>query len=189
MAKRDWTPRQDRPQPPESITASARRYHACLLAFAHTTGIPPLEVLRDHYTAVTAIYIETSRQGVRLPAGVKLAPLQAEADIRIGISGQGRAVEPDPGITVSSEPGANGDASPPTMVPPGWPCAGQRIDALKPAQLSMLVGKVVQHLHSHQDETRWIPLLHALQAERASRLERGRQRPVATAEEGATDGR
>jgi hypothetical protein len=73
----------------------------------------------------------------------------------------------------------NGDRSPPTVVPTnaGLPCGGQAISALKPAQLAMLVSKVARLVHDDGD--RWVLLLAALQAERASRLARG-QRPKVT---------
>jgi hypothetical protein len=64
----------------------------------------------------------------------------------------------------------------PTTIPAdsGLPCAGQRIVDLKPASLSMLINKTARLL---QDQGgRWVPLLHALQAERAGRLDRGQRR-------------
>jgi hypothetical protein len=55
----------------------------------------------------------------------------------------------------------------------GLPCGGQTIATLKPAQLAMLISKTARLV---QDEGgRWVPLLHALQSERAARLDRGRK--------------
>jgi len=49
------------------------------------------------------------------------------------------------------------------------------IAELKPAQLAMLVSKTARLV---QDQGgRWVPLLHALQAERAARLAKGRKSP------------
>ena len=53
------------------------------------------------------------------------------------------------------------------------PCSGQAINTLKPAQLAMLVSKVARLVSDGADQ--WVPLLHTLQAERAGRMDRGRQ--------------
>jgi len=74
----------------------------------------------------------------------------------------------------------------PTTIPTdaGLPCAGVAIVDLKPASLSMLINKTARMLQDGGDQ--WVPLLHALQAERAGRLDRGRKHtPVP---EGAADG-
>jgi hypothetical protein len=44
---------------------------------------------------------------------------------------------------------------------------------LRPAQLALLLGKVARLVHDQGEA--WVPLLGALQVERARRLERGRQ--------------
>jgi hypothetical protein len=50
------------------------------------------------------------------------------------------------------------------------------IEALKPAQLAMLIAKTAKMVHAEGGA--WVPLLGVLQAERASRLARGQRRPV-----------
>jgi hypothetical protein len=75
----------------------------------------------------------------------------------------------------------NGQAPAPVTIPAGLPCAGQTIAALKPAQLRMLLSKVDQ-LAAEQGRA-WRPLLEALAAERAARLQAG-QRPTRVAVEG-----
>jgi hypothetical protein len=77
----------------------------------------------------------------------------------------------DTGTPEASEP-------PPVAIPTdiGLPCGGQAISALKPAQLAMLVSEVAHLVHDDGDH--WVPLLAALQAERAARLARGQRRPV-----------
>jgi hypothetical protein len=56
----------------------------------------------------------------------------------------------------------------------GLPCSGQVIVDLKPAALAMLVSKVARLVHDDGDG--WVPLLAALQAERAARLAQGQRR-------------
>jgi hypothetical protein len=73
------------------------------------------------------------------------------------------------------------DVSPPLTIPAGLPCAGQAITALKPAQPRMLLSKADQ-LAAEQGRS-WQPLLEALAAERAARLQAG-QRPKPVAAEG-----
>jgi hypothetical protein len=62
------------------------------------------------------------------------------------------------------------------------------INALKPAQLAMLVSKVARLVQD--DGARWVPLLAALQAERGARLDRGQRRKgtPATPEASAVEG-
>jgi hypothetical protein len=69
------------------------------------------------------------------------------------------------------------EALPPTTIPAGLPCAGQRITQLSPARLRMLLSKVDQ-LAAEQGR-RWQPLLEALAVERQARLAKG-QRPKPT---------
>ena len=68
--------------------------------------------------------------------------------------------------------------TPPTVVPPdsGLPCGGALIANLTPPQLHMLVSKVGFRMLA---EPTYAPLLHALQAERAARLARGKRPTVA----------
>ena len=107
--------------------------------------------------------------------------------------GQAGEVNGAPGASDFPGSGATLDPEPdrPTIIPTdaGLPCSGQAISILKPAQLAMLVSKVARLVHDDGD--RWVPLLAALQAERAARLARG-QRPkvalVPPAEAEAMDG-
>jgi hypothetical protein len=69
-------------------------------------------------------------------------------------------------------PASTDQAPAPLTIPAGLPCAGQRITALKPAQLRMLLSKVDQ-LAAEQGRA-WQPLLEALAAERGTRLQAGR---------------
>ena len=77
-----------------------------------------------------------------------------------------------------------GELAFPTRIPTGGlvlPCGGALIGDLRPAQLALLLGKVAALVHA--EGARWIPLLAALQAERATRLDRGRMpRPAVTGE-------
>jgi hypothetical protein len=144
------------------------------VAFATTLGIPLAEALQAYHGPVTAIFIETSRAELRLPATVTLPPLAGgNASATMPPQSPGRPEEPDRTREVET----NGDGRP-TAVPAGFPGAGQAIDALKPATLSMLLSKVASLIHAEGD--RWVPLLAALQRERAHRVERGRTRPVLT---------
>jgi hypothetical protein len=70
----------------------------------------------------------------------------------------------------------NGHTSKLTMIPPdaGLPCGGQAIETLKPAQLAMLISKTAALMHGEARD-RWVPLLAALQSERAGRLAKGRK--------------
>jgi hypothetical protein len=114
----------------------------------------------------------------------------ADAPVRPPASSNSHAPEAD--VTAGmGTPEAPEPPSPPAVVPTdaGLPCSGQAISGLKPAQLAMLVSKVARLVHDDGD--RWVPLLAALQAERAARLARG-QRPkvalVPPAEADAMDG-
>jgi hypothetical protein len=61
----------------------------------------------------------------------------------------------------------------------GLPCGGALIVDLQPGQLAMLLGKI-ERLAAEKGGT-WTTLLAALQSERATRLARGRRRPVRVA--------
>jgi hypothetical protein len=100
------------------------------------------------------------------PNGHRPSPATADAPTT---EADGPAVPP---------PASNGQAAPPLTIPAGLPCAGQAITALKPAQLRMLLSKVDQ-LAGEQGR-QWQPLLEALAAERAARLQAG-QRPTLVA--------
>ena len=62
------------PQKP-SITEVARRYHAAAVAVATTFGIPLEEVLNERREIVTAVFMQASREGLKLPATVELPML------------------------------------------------------------------------------------------------------------------
>jgi hypothetical protein len=171
---RGWTPRQA--PPPTSITEIARRYHAAAVALAQTLGLSLAEVLSQHRESVTAIFIESGRCDLRLPAGV---PLPHVADAH---TVSDRKANGAPTVSESSPIDANGHTPPLTVVPTDavLPCGGMAIPALTPAQLAMLVSKVARLVSDGADQ--WVSLLHALQVERARRLERGRQGTTPPAE-------
>ena len=58
-----------------SITEVARRYHACALALAQTFHISLEEVLDDRREVCTAVFMQASREGIRLASRVDLPPL------------------------------------------------------------------------------------------------------------------
>jgi hypothetical protein len=93
---RDWKPRQ--PPAKTSLTEIARRYHAAAVALAQTLGLSVPEVLSQHRESVTAIFIESGRCDLRLPAAVKLPPLGAPPERQISEpvrpSGDGQAGNP-----------------------------------------------------------------------------------------------
>jgi hypothetical protein len=110
---------------------------------------------------------------VRLPPAAQLpplAPINGDAAETGDLQGTGRPEAPE-------VPPTNGDAPPPTTVPTdaGLPCGGVAIEALKPAQLAMLISKTAALAHAEGEA--WMPLLGALQIERARRLERERKSP------------
>lgn len=79
--------------------------------------------------------------------------------------------------TPETPPVTNGDPRPRTIpLDTGLPCGGLSIEALKPGQLSMLLSKTASLVHADGDT--WVPLLAALQAERARRLAPGHIVPV-----------
>jgi hypothetical protein len=148
--------------------------------------------LQEYHSAISCVYIEAGRTGVRLAAGVQLPPLTAPPPDTT--NGQPEAVPPSnghgttltslaPEITNAVVPD-NGTIVPSLVtIPPdaGLPCGGQAISALKPAQLAMLISKTARLL---QDEGGgWVPLLHALERERNARLAHGRK-TVPTSGEG-----
>ena len=62
---------------------------------------------------------------------------------------------------------------PPSTIPVHFPSAGVRISDLKPGVLPMLIAKTAALVHAEGE--RWVPLLAALQVERATRLQGGRR--------------
>lgn len=167
---RTWTRRQA--SPPTSITEIARRYHAAAVALAQTLGLSVPEVFAQHRESVTAIFIETSRAELRLPATMKLPPLAGEhvADAPVVVA-TGEAVPANSGEfrPATGQNSSNGDERPTTIpLAGGLPCGGQAIATLKPGALSMLRSKVATLIHAEGD--RWVPLLAALEAERQRRM-------------------
>jgi hypothetical protein len=121
--------------------------------------------------ALAALGIGTQFVGQDLTEGDHVA----DAPVRPLASSNGHVPEAD--VTAGTEtPKAPEPPSPPAVVPTdaGLPCSGQAIKALKPAQLAMVVSKVARLVHD--DGARWVPLLAALQVERAARLARGQRR-------------
>jgi hypothetical protein len=172
---RSWKPRQA--PPPTSITEIARRYHAAAVALAQTLGLSVSEVLSAHRESVTAIFIECGRCDLRLPTAVKLPPLTGATPPDTSEAGEIICgMTPNPALEPST---SNGHPPPPMVIPKAGslPCGGQAIDELKPAQLAMLVAKTAALVHAEGE--RWVPLLAALQAERAGHLARGRKTPDA----------
>jgi hypothetical protein len=205
---RDWKPRQ--PPAKTSLTEIARRYHAAAVALAQTLGLSVPEVLAQHRESVTAIFIESGRCDLRLPAGVQLpplvttavepspgrhggAPVEDHTTVVVSPNGQppGATVQPLAPETSQAVAPTNGarapdlppeEAPPPTTIPAGLPCAGQAIADLKPAQLRMLLSLADQRAAA--EGRRWQPLLEALAAERAARLQAGQRRKAAVPEDG-----
>jgi hypothetical protein len=173
---RDGKPRQA-PRS-TSITEVARRYHAAAVALAQTWGLPVLEVLTQHRESVTAVFIECGRCDLRVPASVPLPPLVGGTPVA-STHGQGEETSAEaPAVRPPVAPPVNGHTLPTTIPADGdLPCRGQEIGALTPAQLAMLLSKVASLVHAEGDG--WVPLLHALQAERQARVAQG-QRPVRT---------
>jgi hypothetical protein len=195
---RQW--KRNAPTPEvSSVTECARRYHACAVALARSFGLPMTAAfLQEYHAAISCVYIEAGRAGVRLPPTVPLPPLTPPAATT---NGQAPAMEPQaPGSSTTedvalapqdrplADPSANGAVPAngtvvpsPTTIPKdaGLPCGGVLIGDLKPAQLAMLVSKTARLVHDEGE--RWVPLLASLQAERAARLARGRK-PTPTPE-------
>ena len=132
--------------------------------------------------------------GVRLPTAVTLPPLAAgthvppeaetasvsEVIVELPVTHVTPELEPEreplpPGEGRPRSVSTNGDAPLPTRIPAegDWPCAGQAIAHLKPAQLHLLVSRAGFRAHA---DTTVLPLLAALQIERSKRLEQGQRR-------------
>jgi hypothetical protein len=171
---------------------------------AKVMGLPLTETFMEAYhESIATCFIESSKCEVRLPAEVKLPPLapvapangqaeaaetraqEAETEAReaaqaepiSNISPNNANGEPDAAPGVDAGEGAAEAPEPPlpTVIPAGLPCRGSLIVDLKPAQLSLLLGKL-----AHVAEAKggaWAALLTALQTERQTRLAKGRKRP------------
>jgi hypothetical protein len=177
---RTWKPSRppDAPRAPTTLQEICRRYYACAVTLAKVMGLPLSErFLREHRESISCCFIESGRAGVQVPAGVTLPPLAAEAPMA-STTGQGEETSADTPVKPPVDQSANGHAIP-TCIPADGdlPCRGQEIGALKPAQLAMLLSKVASLVHAEGDS--WVPLLHALQAERQARVAQG-QRLVRT---------
>jgi hypothetical protein len=165
---------KSRPAPePTTIHEICRRYVATATTLAKVMGVPLTEAfMQEHHQAIACCFIESGRAGVRLRASVTLPPVAGEANGKTeSIDANGQQGND---VSAIAEHG-NGHA-PPTTIPADGdlPCAGQEITALKPAQLAMLLAKVARLVQDHQDD--WVPLLHALQAERQARVAKGQRR-------------
>jgi hypothetical protein len=121
--------------------------------------------------ALAALGIGTQFVGQDLTEGDHVA----DAPVRPPASSNGHAPKADVTADMGT-PEATKPPSSPAVIPTdaGLPCGGMAINALKPAQLAMLVSKVARLVHDDGD--RWVPLLAALQAERACRLAQGQRR-------------
>jgi hypothetical protein len=159
---------------PTTLTECARRYHAAALALSRTFGLPlTLEFVQTYHPAISSIYIESGKVGVRLPDRVTLPPLR---DVVAGEAHASSLDHPAGAETNPLPPGASEMSSPVTILEPvtsvpgdaALPCRGQPISTLKPAPLAMLINKV-QPLAEAQGG-RWVLLLQALTQERAKRV-------------------
>jgi hypothetical protein len=173
--------------PPTTLTEIARRYYATAIALSKAMGVPLSETfIREHRESISCCFIEAGRAGVRLPPAVPLPPLSGPP--AAAAPGQAQASEPadraagDPeageimctGMPPAPEPPATNGHTPPVAIPTdaSLPCGGALIADLTPPQLHMLVSKVGFRMLA---EPTYAPLLAALQAERARRLEQGRK--------------
>jgi hypothetical protein len=169
---------------PTTLTECARRYHGAALALARTFGVPlTADFVRDYHPAISSIYIESGKLGLRLPAGVRLPPLAPAAHAADGHEMMSLSADlpeqpaahaaPEPEPDRDPRPPGAGEAPPasttdqapaPMTIPvdAGLPCGGVAITALKPAQLAMLVSKVAALVHAEGHA--WVPLLGSLQA-------------------------
>ena len=79
-------------QPPKpSITEVARRYHAAAIAVATTFGITLEEVLNERREIVTAVFMQASREGLKLPATVELPTLATAPPLLLPANGDPQA--------------------------------------------------------------------------------------------------
>jgi hypothetical protein len=157
--------------------------------------------VQEYHSAISCVYIEAGRAGVRLPSGVQLPPLAAPTDETPAEAGEimCRGIPPAPEVPTnrpaellpeSGNNSANGHTPQLTVVPPAGelptsipaglqlPCAEALIADLRPPQLSLLIGKV--GLRALADKS-LEPLHVALLAKRARRFaqgQRGKGRPA-----------
>jgi hypothetical protein len=167
---------------PTTLTECARRYHGAALALARTFGVPlTAKFLQTYHSAISSVYIESGRAGVRLEPTVQLPSLAPAGHLAPDLEADRDPLPP--GEEEAPVVTTNGDGPPPplpaadlpTHIPGGLPCAGQAIDALKPAQLHMLCGKL--GLRALVDPG-MKPLHEAVLAERSRRLEAGKRAEV-----------
>jgi hypothetical protein len=63
----------DRPRP--TIYEVAKRYTACLYALSNTLGIDPVTMLTKHREVITAVFMQASREGIKVAPSVELLTL------------------------------------------------------------------------------------------------------------------
>jgi hypothetical protein len=186
---RPRTPRRRPDAPsgaPTTLHEITRRYYATAITLAKAMGLPMSEqFIHEYRESIACCFIAADRAGVRLPPAVQLPPLsEPSADATTGQAPEASGAMSSQldmhgsGMPPAPEATSNGH-TPPVAIPADTdlPCRGQLLVDLKPASLSMLIGKL-KGLAEAQGG-RWVVLLQALQAERASRLARGKRPPVA----------
>jgi hypothetical protein len=180
---------------PTTLTEITRRYYATAIALARAMGLPLSEqFIRDYRESISACFIESGRAGVRLLPTVPLPPLVITAPVIVTNGPVSQIantsvdqtdalmgpITPDPEMPMVTHsngvvpPPALTASSLPTSIPEGLqlPGGGALIVDLRPAQLSLLVGKV--GLRSMTDKS-LEPLHVALLRERARRFEAGKR--------------
>ena len=61
---------KDIPKP--SIFEVTRRYAACIYALSEVLGLAPYTLLKEHHAAIATVFLEASRNGIRLDDSVHL---------------------------------------------------------------------------------------------------------------------
>jgi hypothetical protein len=174
----------------ESVTAIFIECGKCELRLPSGVALPPLmpaNGLGELQPEPSQEFLENSSENLGgRPKQVESEAAVAEAlgvdhrTVAKDLGGESSPVEPELD-DVEGEEGEDVDIDEakdkpeplPTMVPGGCPCSGIAISQLKPAQLAMLLAKTANCVHEEGDQ--WLPLLAALNRERAARLERGRR--------------
>jgi len=59
-----------------TIYEVARRYAGCVYALSGVLGINPYEVLKNHREVCTAVFMQASREGIRISSNVEFPPIQ-----------------------------------------------------------------------------------------------------------------
>ena len=60
-----------------SIYEVTRRYSACIYALSEVLGILPYELLCKHHAAIATVFLEASRNGVRIDPSVHLPTIHS----------------------------------------------------------------------------------------------------------------